>query len=206
MKFIKSYLFLSLFLISAIGYSQTEITQDTVESNTLEAQFQRLKNESNDYQVYKVVKKVELDRFWKVVEDTLQLYKAEIENSNSKITELTTEVDQLQQEVSRLDSNLTDQEFAIHNLSFMGTDMTKSSYKTLSWIVVGILILLLIIIFIRFKSANRITQKTKLAYTDLENEFEEHRRRTREKETDIKRELQTAVNTLQELNQKPSKK
>lgn len=206
MKFIKSYLLLSFFLISVVGFSQTETNQDTVESKTLESQFQQLKKEANDYQVYKVVKRTELDKFWKVVEDSLQLYESEIEASNSKIASLTSEVNELSQEVGKLDSDLTDQEYAIHHLSFMGVDMTKDGYKILSWIIIGVLILLLIIIFIRFKSANRITQKTKLAYADLETEFEAHRKRAMEKETTIKRELQTAINTLQELNQKPGKK
>jgi len=46
----------------------------------------------------------------------------------------------------------------------------------------------------RFKNSNFLTQQAKSALTDVEAEFEQHRRRSLEREQKISRELQDVIN------------
>jgi LPXTG-motif cell wall-anchored protein len=72
--------------------------------------------------------------------------------------------------------------------------MSKTGYNSLMWaIIAGLLGLLLFFIF-KFKHSNVITKETKNSFSELENEFKEHRRVALEREQKVKRELQDLIN------------
>ncbi len=64
----------------------------------------------------------------------------------------------------------------------------------LMWTAIGILLLLLIIFIIRFKASNAITVKAKENLATMQDEFEEHRKRSIEREQKLRRELQDEIN------------
>jgi septal ring factor EnvC (AmiA/AmiB activator) len=64
------------------------------------------------------------------------------------------------------------------------------------------LLIAALVLYFRFQSANRITQQTRKEYQTLQSEFDEHRQRTRENETKLKRDLQTEINRVEELKGK----
>src|SRR5690606_27557662 len=100
------------------------------------------------------------------------------------------------------DETLEEQEYQIEHMSFLGMGLTKGAYVTFTWVVIFILALAALILYFRYNSANKITIKAKNEYNSLDEEFETHKKRARETESKIKRELQTEINTVQELKQK----
>jgi cell division septum initiation protein DivIVA len=194
------YIFLLIaVLVSAIGFAQT----DSIESpNDLEAQYLELKDESNNYQIYKVVKEVSMDNFWNSVEDSLAGYNKEISDLKKEVSGLNTEVSGLQLQLSERDAQIEDQNSQIENMNFLGMAISKGSYVAMTWTIIFILIGLALVLFMRFNNANKVTVQTRQEHEKLIEEFELHRQRARETETKIKRDLQTELNRVEELKQK----
>lgn len=198
MKFF-SVLIIAVFLSSSF----TAFSQDEPETpNDLQNQFQELKSNSNNYQIYKVVKETSLDNFWKSIADTLKADRNQIKSLNTEVAGLNNELSGLKNQVTERDASLEDQEYQIEHMSFLGMSLTKGTYVTFTWILIFILFIAALILYFRFNSANRITVKAKNEYHTLDEEFEAHKKRSRETESKIKRELQTEINTVQELKQK----
>jgi len=61
---------------------------------------------------------------------------------------------------------------------------------------------LLVIMIVKFNSSNYTTTRVKNDFQELSEEYEEFKKRTREKETKLKRDLQTEVNTVEDLKKK----
>ncbi len=190
----------SLFAVTTVFAQDAESTTD--KPNNLENQFQELKDNSNNYQIYKVVKETSLNSFWNSVEDTLNAGRSEISSLKAEVSNLNTEVANLKNQVSERDASLEEQEYQIEHMSFLGIGLTKATYVTFTWVLIFILLIAAVILYFRFKSANKITVNTKNEYSSLNEEFENHKKRSRETESKIKRELQTEINTVQELKQK----
>ncbi|MCH2215601.1 MAG: hypothetical protein MK086_10550 [Flavobacteriales bacterium] len=184
--------------VSSLGMAQEE---DDIQ-NTLEYQFIQLKKKSNNYQQYKVVEKIRLDNYWASVNDTLIETRTEISSLNSEVSSLKSKVGTLEMELKDRESSLEDQAYQIEHMSFLGIDMTKGGYVTFSWVIIFVLLAIALVLYMRFSSANRITKTTRSEFNQLNDEFEEHKKRTRDKETKLKRELQTEINRVEELKAK----
>lgn len=200
MKFRLNNIFALLFV--TFGFTVFGQTEEAEVPNTLEYQFIQLKKKSNNYQQYKVVEKVKLDNYWFSVRDTLEETGAEISSLKQEVASLNKQVNSLQDDVTMKEESLADQAYQIENMSFLGMDMTKTGYKSLSWAIIIALIIVVIVLYMRFTSANKVTQSTRSDFSALTSEFEEHKQRTREKETKLKRELQTEINKVEDLKAK----
>lgn len=193
---------LTALLIAALPFMAVAQESDESAPNTLEKQYFQLKDESNNYQVYKVVKEVKMDAFWSSVADTLKQTGKEISSLKSEVKELKSEVASLESGVAERDSSLKQQAHLIEHMSFMGMDMTKSGYSTFTWSIILVLIIAVLVLYFRYNSANKVTRSTRKDYDVLQEEFEEHKKRSREKETKLKRDLQTEINRIEELKTK----
>ena len=83
--------------------------------------------------------------------------------------------------------------------------LTKSAYITYTWTIIIILLIAVALLWIRFKSAHAVTSSTLTKLKLLQDEFESHRKNSREKESKLRRELQTEINRVEEMRGKPDK-
>lgn len=186
-----------------VSGAQTTQTGDGEEiSNDLNAQFEQLKSRSNNYQEYKVVKKTALNSFWNSVEDTLKANGSEIHSLKGEVRDLETEVADLKTQVANRDKALDEREFQIEHMDFMGMSLTKSTYITLTWTLIFVLLIAVVVLWVRFKSAHSVTRNTRDELRVLQDEFDQHRKNSREKETKLRRDLQTEINRVEEFRGK----
>ena len=180
------------------------IAQDDapVVDNSLNAQFNELKNRSNSYQEYKVVRVVSLDNFWKNVEDSLAAVHKEILEANNAIAAQNKKLDSLHQTLEAREEALEKSEYDIAHLQVLGMDVQKDSYVSFTWGVFFVLLLILAIAFAKYKSSNKVAVEKKSDYEELSQELNDYKQKAREKEIKLMRELQTERNTIEELNQK----
>ncbi len=195
-------LFFSILLFSTIMLS----AQTDDDDKSLNGQYELMKKQSNNYQVYKVVKETSLDQFWKITRDTIQKERGDIKNLKSDVAGLQSKVDELTANVAQRDAALAEQAHMIDNMDIMGISLTKGAYKTVSWVLVLALALAALVLFIKFSSANRITLQSKRDFQILHEEFETLRHKTRENESKLKRDMQTEINKFEELKEKLGKK
>lgn len=197
MKYPAIFLFIAL-LVSSIGFSQS----DSLQANDLESQYLTLKDKSNNYQVYKVVKEASMDQFWNSVDDTLATNRTQISALNQEVKSLKAEVSNLNTQVSERDANIVDQASQIENMNFLGMSISKGSYVAFSWSIIFALIIIALVLFMRFKSAHSVTKQAKTDHETVTQEFEAHKQRARENESKLKRDLQTELNLVVDLKQK----
>lgn len=199
-KLIPAYL-LIIAVFLAFQSATAQKSDDNV-STTLNKQFQELKNSSESYNEYKVIKTYKLNEFWSTVNDSLNTYRNKINVSEARINKLEQELDAVKEQLSNTQADLETAITEKDSFSIFGLNIHKNLYNIILWgIIIGLLVLSGFS-FIAFKESNRVTRRTKKDHDDLHKEFEDYRRKAQEKKVKIMRELQTERNKVDELMQK----
>lgn len=187
-------LIIASFLIGSFVYAQ-----EPASTNPIETQFSNLIEKSNNFQDYKVVKKLDLDKL-KTNTDT---YILQLDN---KIAGLEKEIAAENEAQSALEKALSASKSEVNNLdrqkdsiSIMGFLLDKSIYNIIVWSIVAILSLILIILFLQFKKSNAITRQARMELATAEVELEELRRKSIEEKQRLGRQLQDERNKLSRL-------
>ncbi|WP_378298415.1 tRNA (guanine-N1)-methyltransferase [Aquimarina hainanensis] len=165
-----------------------------LKQENIEKQFDYVILKSGKFQDYKVVKRFWLDKLKANTIDSINTLESKLTASNQNIEKQKNTIKELQESLTTTNENLTSVTQEKDNMSFMGMDMTKSSYKTTMWAIVGLLIALLAFFIFKFKNSNTVTVQAKKALAEIEVEFEDHRRRALEREQKVMRKLQDEIN------------
>ncbi|MBQ0769935.1 MAG: tRNA (guanine-N1)-methyltransferase [Bizionia sp.] len=192
--------FLIIFNLSHQTQAQTQgkVTDEeeklSLNSGSLDNQFEFVIQRSNNYQEYKVVKKTWL---YSLKAHTLDSLKA----INKNLVDTQTIVDNQNQEIAKLKSNLSNTQESLDetnlekdSMSLFGLQMSKSGYNTLLWSIIGALLALLLLFIYRYNNSNAVTKEAKQALSETEEEFEDHRRVALEREQKVRRQLQDELN------------
>jgi len=134
MKFFK-IVFIFIFTQSIIAQ-----TSSPDQPNTVENQFKELYKKSNNYQIYKVVKKNEYIRLQNSILDSIKVIKTDAAAKQVKIDEQQKSIVELQTKIDTLNKDLVtsiDKEDAI---SFVGIPLNKSTYNSIVWGIIFVLL------------------------------------------------------------------
>lgn len=197
MKHLRLLLILTL-LAPFFSIQAQEQEPPTEEDSSLKGQFEELERKSGNYRAngirYEVIKLSDLyevknnifdsigtsSKTIKDLSATITANEAEIESLNTKLRDTTNKLDSVTEEKD--------------SISFFGALIGKGTYNFILWsIIFGLLLLLLFFIY-RFRNSNFLTQQAKSALADLEEEYENHRRKALEREQKISRQLQDELN------------
>ena len=194
------YLISSVILIFSVGIlvGQQQNNQDLTK-NSLEEQFNSLYKRSNNYQVYKVVKKTDLNAYWHQVSDTLNAMNSKIKLSSKDIREQAVKIRELEESLASANGKIENLNAKMETISFLGGDWNKNSYKMTMWTIAFTLLGICIILALRFMRSNKVTRQTKRQLAQLETEFDSYRKGAIQKEQEIKRKLQDYINKVSEL-------
>ena len=190
----KIILFLGGLLLAINPLKAQEQTEDT----SISAQFETIIRKSTNYRQagkrYEVVRLLELEALRKNILDSISTANKSIIDLRATIAENETSISSLNTKLDETTKNLSQLTEEKDSMSFFGAMVSKGTYKLIVWsIIFGLLAFLLFFIY-RFKNSNFLTQQAKSALTDVETEFEQHRRRSLEREQKISRELQDVIN------------
>lgn len=197
MKFLKTLLFTSLTLLlfsTANAQNSSDDEKLSLNSGTIDNQFEYVIRRSNSWQDYKTVKKTWL---YALKAHTIDSLKAA--HDNLKATQVV--VQSQSNEIKILKNNLSNTKTSLDNtivekdsMELFGMPMTKPNYSLTLWSIVGILSALLLFFIYKYKSSNSITKLANTSLTEIEEEFEEHRRNALEREQKVRRQLQDMIN------------
>ena len=214
----KSFFLLLVFASSfTVASAQGTAKEGTPANNTsLARQFNNLKDDANSYvennRTYKVVNVKALDAFWKSVQDSMEAReKALVEASKERDAELAQAKENIQQQNSQLqalkeqyaakEKEVEQSAYNVANLSVLGIDMEKQHYVILSFAVIITLLVLSGIFLMQYRSSKLVAVEKQRAFDEIDQEYNEYKKNAREKELKVKRELQTEMNRIDELNQ-----
>jgi len=197
MKCIKHLLVITVLLTSSFAsFSQNDIEEDelSLDKGSIDNQFEYVIRRSNNYQEFKVVKKTWLTTLKAHTIDSLNAVHKDLADTKARVDMQAQEISDLKASLESTQTNLETTRNEKDNISLFGMQMSKGSYKTIMWVIIAFLLILLGLFIYKFKNSNDITRQAKKNLADIEDEFEEHRKTAVEREQKVRRQLQDEIN------------
>jgi predicted PurR-regulated permease PerM len=186
---------IALCAINFVGFAQDN-------TNTIDNQFNTLLNESTNWQNSKIVQLDKLQQLQKNVNDSLtKLHLTIVDNKDASqghkdsVEALTA---QLKVTQDSLKTSLT----KTTNIEVLGLSSEKSTFLTVIWAIIGVLIILLGVIYYRFKKSFMDIKEVKSKLTETEEELDELRKSSLEREQKSRRQLQDEINKNKPVEEK----
>lgn len=194
LQLIITLLFSQLILTSLAQSDSTTTQSQGLDGGTLDQQFDYIIDKSNRYQDYKVVKRIWIDKLRANVDDSLQKGRTTISGLKTKNSQQAAKIESLQTAQEGLQKDLDQVNAEKDSMVFFGQLISKSGYNLMVWVLIFALIGISFFLGFKFKQANAITTKANAELLEIQNEFESFRKKSREKEQKLKRELQDEIN------------
>lgn len=183
---------------------QEEESQLSLDGGTIDSQFEYLFKRSGNYNAdgkrYEVVRLINLNKIRKNVLDTINEANKNAAELKSTITIHETSIAELNKQLENTKNNLNSVTEEKDSISLLGAMVSKSTYNFILWTVIAGLLMLLLLFIYKFRNSNFLTQEAKSKLSDLEVEYENHRRRALEREQKISRQLQDEINKYKKTN------
>jgi|GEM_PF-1272496 uncharacterized protein YlxW (UPF0749 family) len=170
-----------LFLLVMIGaLMQAQNDQDSISS--VVDQYDELIEESNSYEEYKVIKKVDVKAFRKELKSSKDSLEKIIDAFKKEKSQLKANIKDLETDLKKTRNSLSDLQQAQDSIGFLGMQLGKSTYHILAWSMIALLLVICVLLFINYRRSNVVTKATKESMRNLEVEYEEYRRNAIEKQ------------------------
>lgn len=166
---------------------------------SLDESFSEILNESESYEDYKVIRTSKLRQFRSAMYDSLTSYKTTITSLQDELSTLKSDMEELKSQFTTVQKSLNESQASSDLISFLGFDMKKLTYSIFVWSVVCLLMLCLVIMYGRIKHVCGVVKRVKSAYSKIVEDYRNQRFQATEKQIKLKRELQTALNRLENL-------
>lgn len=204
MNFTKQLLLIaSAFLLTFNSFSQTNTEQKeeklSLNSGSIDNQFEFVIRRSNSWQDYKTVKKTWLYTLKSHTLDSLKAVHKDLADTQIVVKNQEKEIADLKLNLSNTQTDLDQTNLEKNNMSLFGLQMSKSNYNVLMWSIIGGLLALLLLFIYKFKNSNAITREARKNLADTEIEFEEHRKTALEREQKVRRQLQDEINKQRKI-------
>lgn len=184
----------SVLIINTGRGQETEEQKPSLDNGTLKSQYDYLIDESNDYQEYKVIKKVWTSKFERSLKDSLDAFAQSKKEAAELAKSQVEKINALKAQLAGTQDSLATVNEEKNSIKLLGAPMEKSAYKTTMWSTIGVLVLLALILIFKFRSSNAASSLAKRNLTDVEEEFQEYKKRSLEREQKLRRELQDEIN------------
>jgi hypothetical protein len=200
MKTLRFLCLLTALLTCTINYSQETKAEEklSLDEGPISDQFDYISKKSGNYRAdgvrYEVVKETNLYKLRKNVLDSLVAISKNTSELKSTISEHETTITSLNKKLKETTTSLTIVSEEKDNMSLLGASVSKGTYNMILWAIIGVLFLFLGLFIYKFRSSNILTQEAKQNLSELELEYEDHRRRALEREQKISRQLQDERN------------
>lgn len=183
-----------------VANAQEDETQEgpSLDNGSIESQFEYLTTKSGNYRAdgkkYEVVREIWLEKIRQNVLDTVKVYAKKVAELKSTIITHEATIEGLNKKLEDTAKSLAAVTEEKDSMSFLGILVSKGAYNTLLWTIIGSLLGLLLFFVYKFRNSNILTQEAKTTLSEVEAEYEDHRRRALEREQKISRQLQDEIN------------
>ena len=196
MKYSKHIIVLTLLLSFTFLNAQTKAEEEklSLNSGTIDNQFEYVIRKSNNYQEYKVVKKNWLYTLKAHTIDSLKAVHKQLADTKQIVSNQSSEIGVLKTNLADTQGTLDTTNIEKDSMSLFGLQMSKTGYNVLMWSIIGGLLAMLLFFIYKFNNSNATTRTANKQLTETEEEFEEHRKRALEREQKVMRRLQDELN------------
>lgn len=203
----KTYFFYLAFLCLVFNGFAQEVEADStaIEAKTIVDEYNEIIDNSGSYQEYKVIKKTALADFRVQLSDRKEAFETEISALEKEITNQTKEIKDLKAQLSSTQNSLAEVEEEKDSMQLFGSNLNKVVYQSIVFGIIGVLLLILIIVLIKYKSNAVATKEAKETLNRTEKDFEDYKRNALEKQQKLGRQLQDEKNKVSKLKTGGSK-
>lgn len=170
-------------------------------THTIDHQFDQLLQESNNWQSYKVVQKGRLEQLQRNVRDSIDKLQTSITSNNAFLMDQRASIDSLSNQLQVTQNELSEALERENSFEVLGIATHKTTFTTIVGTIIGILIIALGVLFVRFKKSHVDTKNAQKKWEETELELEELRKRSLEREQKIRRQLQDEINKNKKTQQ-----
>ncbi|WP_159948615.1 hypothetical protein [Polaribacter septentrionalilitoris] len=193
MKFYTTTIFL---LFISLTFAQ----ETTEESNSIESQFDKIFRTSTTYKpkdTPKRYKVIDIQKYISLKENVLDSLKSSIKIISEKENLLKTERDNISKTKDLLSKTKSDLDIALqkeNSISLFGIHLSKSSYNLILWSIIILMLTGLFYFIFKYTRSNVLTKEAQDNLLDVEQQFEQHRKKSLEREQKLRRQLQDEIN------------
>lgn len=197
----KIYLILFAFLSFpfVISAQDAEVDSTATQSKTIVDSYKELIEESGNWQEYRLLKKTAVAAYETKLKQGKDAYESEISALKKEIASQTKETKELKEQLADTQNSLVELQEQKDSMQFFGNNLDKSLFQSIVFGIIGVLVLLLIIISIKFKSNSAATKEAVENLSETEKEFEEYKRNALEKQQILGRQLLDEKNKVNKL-------
>lgn len=173
-------------------------TPQSFGQETLQEKYDDMIESTETYEQYKVIPRSRLDGFWTEVTDSIKRNEAIQKNQQNTILEQQAENVRVAAVAKDFEAQLSESLDLNDTIYFLGIPFSKVGYHLMVWLIIVVLAVLGVLSYLMFLRSNRVTTRVKKEHEELIVEFDAHKDKARETQVKLKRELQTALNNLNE--------
>jgi peptidoglycan hydrolase CwlO-like protein len=184
--------FILFFITSFSSFSQEVIKEDY----SIKSQFDKIYRISTTYQVYKVIGKDKYQKLKSNVLDSLKNSKKLISEKENLLKSERENIQKLNTSLHKTKVDLEASRQKENSISLFGAQLNKITYNIILWFIITALSLCLIFFVFKFSKSNLLTKEAQGKLNGVEEEFDNHKKRSIEREQKLRRQLQDEINKL----------
>ena len=191
-----TYLVLTASLLTSttlIGQNNS-VAQPELDSGTIEQQFDYIITKSTSYKEFQLIRKSSILKVKAHALDSLKKIQKDLVAVTSSTSKTKANISQLETEVTTLKNEIETISKDVDSISFLGANLSKASYNSFVWLIIGLLLLGLLIFVGLYKKCNISTVRAQNDLEKINNEFETFRKKALTKEQETMRKLQDELN------------
>jgi len=188
------------FFIGTVSAQETAEAQQglSLDKGSINSQFEFVYKKSGNYRAdgkrYEVVRTISLDKLRQNVLDSLKGFKSNAVDLKTTIAGHESTISSLNEKLEETTNNLSGVTEEKDSMSFLGILVSKGTYNSILWSIIAGLLGLMLLFMYKFRRSNILTQEAKTSLSEVEEEYEDHRRRALEREQKVSRQLQDEIN------------
>ncbi|WP_060873555.1 hypothetical protein [Myroides odoratus] len=181
-----------ILLLASLALTSTVFAQSNVK--TITNQFSTLFNTSSNYQNFKIVDKQSLLDLQHNVEDSLRQYKTNTTANQALIDQHKQDLETATQKLAKAEEELKTSLAKEEHFEFLGITANKNTIQTVILALFAFMFVLVALFYYRFKKCHVDTKEALLKLKETDEELEEFRKSSLEREQKIRRQLQDEIN------------
>lgn len=171
--------------------------QEPTDTLTLEERYADMLKKSGVYQDKKIIRQSNLNLFWAALSDTLETTQLSLKEALVAKMDVDDQLMQSQDSLRIAQSELRSSLGQNSQISFLGISFGQSFYNILVWGLIIVLAIMGAFFFQRFKQGHSQVKDRQEEFDKLQEQYNSLRHKAKDTEMKLKRELQTALNRLE---------
>ena len=173
-----------------LAFGQEDTTdKGSLNSGTIDSQFDYIYSISNNFQEYKVVKRSNLDKLKSNILDSMSTMRQEVLGLKTLISNQKDSIGSMNEILLQAETEKEEAIAAKDNFTFLGMGIHKAVYSSMMWLIVAVLAVALGFFSMQFFRSFKKIKKAQNDLAEVQEEFDSHRKNTLERERKLKREL-----------------